>query len=235
MSIFSELRQAILRQLTRRKEIYLFGTSGSGKSQFINSMQNSIDIPEKTMHTKSIDIDLKNFFIRFKDTPGHDNAPDRKKAYQNIIKNNAEGIIHFVTYGYDERNDADKSVALDHFGNINEAFLASNRMQEIQRLREWSTIISEQNEAKKSKGSVKWILLIVNKADVWWDKKEIVEQHYSEYVEELEKLGIQVRLYLYCGIIRSFFKTKQSNRFGENDKTRLHDRLIKELLYLLNQ
>jgi ABC-type dipeptide/oligopeptide/nickel transport system ATPase component len=233
MSILSEWRRALSRLVTKKKKIYLFGTSGSGKSQFIKSMQNSIDTPEKTMQTKSIDIDLESFFIRFEDTPGHDNIPDRKKAYQDIIKNNADGIIHFVTHGYDERSDADKSVVLDRLGNINEAFLESNRRQEIRRLREWSSIISPKNE--NSKGSVKWILLVVNKADVWWDKKEIVEQHYSEYVEELEKLGIQVRLYFYCGIIRSFFKTKQSNRFGENDKTRLHDRLIKELLYLLNQ
>jgi signal recognition particle receptor subunit beta len=229
---FAELGQQLFSLFKARKKIYIFGNSGSGKSQFVQAMQNSITIPNRNLTTERTKLDFKGFPMQLVDTPGHSESSQlRKSEIKNVIKGNVEGIIQFVNYGYDETPDADRNIAFDLQGNIKAEFLNYNREQEIHRLQEWSYQVDPQ--------AIKWIIILINKADIWWEKRDIVKAYYNSdnYRKALAGLDASVPVITipYCGIIRPFFKVKTSGFFGEEDKAKLHNDLINNLVNLIRQ
>jgi len=66
--------------------------------------------------------------------------------------------------------------------------LKLNRKAEIERLAEWLPLIHPND--------IGWIINLVNKADLWWDKLEDVQKyyHHEEYSEAFKKLIITVML-----------------------------------------
>lgn len=77
-------RNKIIKQLKiffrDKRKIIVFGISGTGKSQFINSLTKSLKIPERTLINKDIYYELEDFPIIFIDTPGQEvKNPERIK------------------------------------------------------------------------------------------------------------------------------------------------------------
>ena len=129
--------------ITKRKKIVVFGISGAGKSQFINSLKKCLEIPTRTLTTDKTSHDIEEFPIVFIDTPGHgERVFERKKEITNILKNGVGGIINVVSYGYEENPDSQVGDIFDSKDNVKESFLKLNRKVEIERLAEWVPQIS---------------------------------------------------------------------------------------------
>ena len=89
--------------INRKRKIVVFGNSGCGKSQFINSLKDSVKIPTKTNTPEKIRFALEKFPIKLIDTPGDLAAkPFRIREIHRIINDGVEGIINVVSYGFQE-------------------------------------------------------------------------------------------------------------------------------------
>lgn len=213
------------------RKIAVFGISGTGKSQFLNSLGKSLEIPVRTLTTDKIRYDLNDFPIQFFDTPGHSQRKfDRKKVLSEIIKNNFEGIINVVSYGYEENPDADLKSIFDQNQKVKESFLNANRGAELDRVSEWLPHIDTTN--------IRWIINLVNKADLWWDKIDDVNTYYENGVfsQAFKSVNNTTNILTipYCSIIQPFFENSTSGKFGDLDKHHLHSNFVHQLINLVN-
>ena len=159
--------------INRKRKIVVFGNSGCGKSQFINSLKDSVKIPTKTNTPEKIRFALEKFPIKLIDTPGDLAAkPFRIREIHRIINDGVEGIINVVSYGFQETIGAEKSLAFDSNNNLIQGFIDANRTEEIDRLDEWIEDINPVN--------CNWILNIVNKSDIWWEDFNAVTNYYKQ-------------------------------------------------------
>jgi hypothetical protein len=218
--------------LRKKRKIIIYGISGTGKSQFIECLKNSIDIPNRTVTTDKFRYNLDDFPIIFLDTPGHKTRDEeRKKALIEIINGKVIGIVNIVSYGYVENLKADIDIdsVFDASGNVKESSLKQNRTLEIERLSEWLNFVNS--------NSVKWVLNIVNKADLWWDKQNEVNDYYDsgDFNTAFKSINNQINLVNlpYCALIKPYYNNKTSGRFGDIDKHNLHSYLIHQILNLL--
>jgi len=218
--------------LKSNKRILLFGSSGSGKSQFIESLNNSINTALRTHSTKTNKIPLANLPLKFIDTPGHDQYKfARREEIDKIIKSGVEGIINIVSYGYHETGEVDGNTVFSEDGKIKVKYLESNKTYEKRQLAEWLPRISPNQ-------NVKWIINLVTKADVWWDDKENVQLYYEkgDYGKEFDQYRkfMKVINLPYCSLVKPFFGEVNSSKFGEQEKRILKSHLLNELIGILS-
>jgi len=212
------------------QKIAVFGISGAGKSQFINSLGDTLEIPKRTIITDKYRYDLDKFPIEFFDTPGHSaRQQERKKVLTDIIKDKFIGIINVVSYGYEENPDAELDIVFDSNKRVKDSFLSANRSAELERISEWLPSI----ETTK----VKWVVNLVNKADIWWENQTEVNKYYSEghFDKAIKSINNTISVFHipYCSIIQPYFETNTSGKFGEIDKIGLHKNFLHLLLNLL--
>lgn len=138
-----------------------------------------------------------------------------------------------MSYGYEENPDVKISDIIHTTGDIKESFLEANRTAEIERLAEWLTNLEPNKD-------LKWIINLVNKADLWWDKADDVNEYYEKGDYKIAFNSINaisqytsVLTIPYCSIIKPYFDISTSGRFGENHKQGLHNNLINTLFGLL--
>lgn len=234
--IDGEKRNELIRRLKvlvrKNKNIVLFGNSGAGKSQFVQSLKQSIIIPDRNLSTNNFRINLEDFPAKFIDTPGHsESVTFRRRELEEIIKHGAEGIINILSYGYEETPNADRRIAFDENGQLKSEFIIANRENEIRRLNEWLPFVSPNN--------VNWIINLVTKADIWWDRRNEVYDYYNSevYTENFKALGkfVPTITLPYCSIVKPYFKVRNSGVFGEEEKAILQANLNKTLLNLLGK
>lgn len=233
-TVFDEnQRKTVLRKLKllfrKNKKIIVFGISGAGKSQFIQCLLGKSGIPNRTLTTDKVKFGIEDFPIIFWDTPGHTQRDsDRKKALAEIMKENVIGVINVISFGYEENPESEIDAIFDANGDVKESFLNQNRTLEIERLSEWLPFISSDKT---------WVLNIVNKADLWWDHFEEVDKYYSKGNFMTAFRGINNKIQTvnlpYCSLIRPYYDTKTSGRFGDIDKHDLHNYLMHQLVNLL--
>jgi hypothetical protein len=229
-------RESIIRKmnllLRDKRKIVVFGISGAGKSQFLNSLGKKLNIPERTLTNEKIRYDLDKFPIQFIDTPGHNERPlERKKIIKRILKDKVEGIINVVSFGYEENQTSNIENILTPEKLVKESFLKQNKASEIERLSEWLSLISPSD--------INWIINLVNKADIWWNIKDNVGNYYAngEYFSAFNSIACYstVLTIPYCSIIKPFYNTRNSGLFGEIEKEKLIDFLLNQLLNLINE
>ncbi len=158
--------------------VLLCGTSGVGKSQFILSLQDGVVTPipatDRTRGWRRTKLTKEGRKLELLDTPGQvGEAAIRRKAHLEALKAKRFGIVNVVANGYHE-GTAPENRAIQVGSGSYEArqnFLASNRQLEIDNLAEWSVELLD----------AKWLVTLVNKADLWWHPEtyEGVLEHYS--------------------------------------------------------
>jgi len=221
-----------LKQMMRKnRRIIVFGVSGTGKTQFINSLRGKLSVPTRTLANHTFDYAIDDYPIKFLDTPGHSTLYDRKKAIQEILAEGVEGVINVTSYGYEENPEVELSHIFDEEENVRESFLSANRQGELERLGEWLPWIDQKN--------VGWLINLVNKADVWWDDVEKVNAYYANgtYAGKFEKIKDfrHVSTLPYCSIIKPYYDVRNSGRFGEIQKGQLICQLIDQLETLIKE
>jgi hypothetical protein len=229
-------RKAIIKRfkllVRKNRKIVLFGLSGVGKTQFIRSLKKNLNIPERTDVTEKTGYELDDFPIQFIDTPGHsERQVSRKNEINNIIKHGVEGIINVVSYGYEENPERKNDEIFDQNGKIKESFLKLNRKAELDRLSEWLSFLQPEG--------FDWIINLVNKADLWWDNPDEVLRYYKsgDYNDHFKSI-CQYRNVItlpYCSIIKPYYDTTTSGKFGDIQKVQMQAKLLHELLNLLKE
>ncbi len=213
------------------RKIVIFGLSGAGKSQFISSLKKNLTISQSTDVTTRVDFDLNDFPIIFVDTPGQDGREfARKQEVTKILKDGVEGIINVISYGYEENAKYSFNAVFDDQKNVRSDFLEKARQVEIERLNEWLSWIQPNN--------TKWIINLVNKADIWWEQIDKVNHHYENaYGLPFASLSNFTNIITipFCSIIKPYYGVRTSGLFGDLEKERLHNHFINQLGSFLNR
>lgn len=223
--------QKIYYSLFRKKrKILILGASGSGKSQFIESLKNSkgLVVVPRTHESESMKIDFFDYPIEVRDTPGHESKKElRLIELDRLILQPVEGIINVVSYGFSEAPEAGRNIAIKN-KILDKDFIIKNREYEIEQINEWV------NRVRPNR-NVKWIITLVTKADLWWENYEEVNEHYTNgsYGKKINGLNIPMYTLPYCSIIKPFFKIQEKNTFGEVEKDALKNVFFKTVINIL--
>jgi len=214
--------------------VLLFGVSGSGKTQFLNSFlgipmleDNRTYVPQNKFY-----IFPNGRKIQFVDLPGHVTLTSTRQKYVDEITNNKiEGIINVVNYGYNDAEVNEADVFKTGENEIKNTYLRDNRKNELAQLNEWLNRIHVESKPK-------WLITIVNKADIWYDKKDEVVAYYEK--GEYDNAFIEVKrvvphyIFLYCSVINPFGGRPMTIIMSERTKNELQKNLKESLLRLIS-
>lgn len=216
--------------------VIIFGESGVGKTQFINSLLNR---PESTNRTRQIEpstmILSNGRKVVLFDTPGHQSLKqERYRMAELITKKKIKGIINVVNYGYNEVDtiDAVKIFTEESSSIVKDEYLKENRKREISQLDDWLRHIN-------AKSSVQWVITVINKADIWFENQSAVLAHYEEgeYGIKLRQLSTccHVDTYEYCSVISPFYDRPMTILIGDSKKRELRSNLEQGLINLIKR
>lgn len=221
--------------------VIVFGTSGSGKTEFLRAITGK-EVQETEPNRTNLYVTNKLYLpngdkILFYDAPGDMTLKNEREKLQKLIANNKiDGIINIVTYGYNDAKEA-KDVPVfktgSEIGEVKDDYLRINRANELAQLEEWKDRINSDN-------GIKWIITVINKADIWHSQEDEVVSYYEKgnYYENFTKLIQRVchtHVSKYCSLISPFGKKPMVLTFSERDKIRLHNALLKELIEIINE
>lgn len=214
--------------------VLLLGVSGSGKTQFVNSFlgipmleDNRTYVPEEKYY-----IFPNGRKIQFVDLPGHaTHKGARQKYIDEITKNKIAGIINVVNYGYNDAEVNEADVFKTGENEIKNAYLRDNRKNELAQLNEWLGRIHAESKPK-------WLITIVNKADIWYDKRDEVAAYYEngEYGNAFVEIKRVLPHYtfLYCSVINPFGGRPMTIIMSERTKNELQKNFKESLLRLIS-
>ena len=218
----------LISALRKQHKVLVLGSTGVGKTNFIKSLTE--ELPEAIHHlTRTQFVKphgmrvLEQPFV-FIDTPGQYEAR-RMEAIREATKGVA-GIINVVSYGYHEAL-VGKEKAITNTGEVRPLFLEEQREIEIEDLGSWTTQLG-------SRAVANWLITIISKADLWWDKREKVTAYYTSGPYD-DALGGAKRLdpvvMEYCSVFHKFYgKGRLSGNLDDADRSLLRTNLLSQLL-----
>jgi energy-coupling factor transporter ATP-binding protein EcfA2 len=215
----------------KKHRVLVLGTTGTGKTNLLQSMQEiapkAIDQMNRTEFAQKHSISILRQPFIFVDTPGQrGHASVRKQAILEAMSHKISGVINVVSYGYHEYRTG-KSRAIADNGSPRDSFLEEHRKIELETLNEWTTLLGD-------KQIVGWLITVVTKADLWWDKKDEVLDYYTSgpYYSALgdaQKLSPVVREY--CSVLHKFYSEGSlSGAFDEEDRVKTKANLLSQLM-----
>lgn len=214
-----------------RNRVVVVGSTGTGKTQLIDSLTDllppAISYLDRTGFSSADDLQVGKKFFRVWDTPGQAAFGGERSATIRSAATRPFGIINVVSYGYHEYR-ADISSVLDEAGAIRGDFLERHRELEIQQLHSLMPHLVGNN-------NLRWVLTVVTKADLWWDSKDTVLDHYergpyAEAYAPLSWLGGPVVLE-HCSVIHPFYnRVSGSGHYSDDDRRRGREQLLASLL-----
>ena len=120
----------------------------------------------------------------------------------------------------------------DHCSHKYRDCSGGNRKFEIRQLKEWIDDINPQTK-------LRWILTLINKADVWYEEEDEVMNYYKngEYSQLFNGIERFCTLHYipYCSTISPFGGKPMILHISENDKRKLHFNVVKSIQkFILN-
>lgn len=225
------LLDRLINAFKKKHKILVLGATGVGKSQLMNSLVNEMPQAISNMNRTEFkdDIYLKistNIFV-FVDTPGQEHHKSRRmEAIRDAMKEGVEGIINVVSYGYHESR-VGKNVVFDDKGKIKQEFLKERRKVEIDLLKEWTELLGDKETSK-------WLITLVNKADLWWHDKEKILSYYEtgQYSKSLGSAKIlSPSVVSYCAVFHKFYgESPISGFFDDKDRVNAKENLLAQLI-----
>jgi len=221
-----------------RAVVLLCGTSGVGKSQFVRSLQEPVAAPiattDRTRGWKRVKLTKEKRKLELLDTPGQiDEGAIRRKAHLEALKAKRFGIVNVVANGYHEgiapQGEAVHSVAGEYVASSD--FLRRSKQLEIDSASEWSIDLLD----------AKWLVTLVNKADLWWhpDTYGGVLSHYSvdgPYGNQLTPWRGKHVVLPYASTSKPFYgRVSMSGYFGDAEKLECQIGAFRALSELIEQ
>jgi GTPase SAR1 family protein len=217
-------------------KILIVGATGVGKtslSKALASLTNEvIAADDRTVFPSEHKIKIGNKFLSIMDTPGQRQfGTSRRQSYRQFLEQDFCGLINVVADGYHEYDKGGqvRAQAIDRNGKAAPAFLEGHRRSELEQVAEWASSL-------RLNLKTRWMITVVNKADLWWHERERVLFHYEQgsYKTALDTAGINPRTSVvlpFCATIHKFFDTAPTSGYLDvKDQTEQHGRLIKVLL-----
>jgi len=217
----------------KRHQVLVLGTTGAGKTQFLTALTKmvpeAIDIINRTKFATKHDIKVSKSLFDFVDTPGDDAPGYRDRRIREIRKAMAggvTGVINVVSYGYHEY-DVGSKIPVNADGSTKEAFLKKHRQFELDALYEWTELLGAPE-------TTNWMITVVTKADLWWDRRKEVMGYYisGDYYDALNGMQAVKPVALeFCSVFHKFFgQGAMSGIFDESDRNRARANLLQQLL-----
>lgn len=225
------------RYFRRTIRVIVYGDSGVGKTQFLNTLTGrNTYTPDRTRFVSKFELTLSSGRkIEFLDTPGHQSSKiARLHALDYIAKGKVDGIINLVDYGYQDGEEMEKQLETAFnvdTNQVKDSFLRENRLLELNRTKEFLDRINPNTR-------VGWIITVVNKADVWYSNINEILEYYKEgeYGKELKQYSHTVHLDTlpFCSVITPYANRKMLLEFSERDKIRFYNSLLEEFEQLIS-
>lgn len=221
----------LLTALRTKHRVLVLGPTGTGKTLFINSLTEAIpeaiDLMSRTEFVERKHIKITKHPFIFVDTPGQaHHRPRRIQAIREEMKEGIAGIINVVSFGYHESRAVSIKGAIQD-GRLDEAFLKRQRDHEIRQLKEWSELLGGRESAN-------WLITVITKADLWWDRREVVRAHYESgpYYQSLGSAkSLNPTVLEYCSVFQKFYgEIHLSGDFEDRDRVRARADLLRGLL-----
>lgn len=225
------LLDKLINVFKKKHKILVLGATGVGKSQLMKSLANELSQAISNMNRTEFKDDFylkisKNIFV-FVDTPGQEHHKSRRmEAIREVMKTGVEGIINVVAYGYHESR-VGKNEVFEENGKIKEDFLKRRRKVEINLLNEWTELLGDKETSK-------WLITLVNKADLWWHNKDEILSYYEsgQYFKSLGSAKVlSPSVVSYCAIFHKFYgESPISGFFDDKDRTNAKENLLAQLI-----
>lgn len=231
------LPQKALSLVLPRSHVLVVGTTGSGKSMFLRSLEQPLAPPiprrERTEMTQRQRVPLsKKRRVLFYDTPGHQmHEARRRETARNLSTKRRLGICNVVSHGYSEPRVATAD-ALTKAGQPRAEWLKQNRQSEIDAVAEWAPILGER---------ARYVITLVTKADLWWSDETAVMAHYEsgDYADALRAAGVPDGRHIvleYCSVLTRYFDDfKPQNEFDQRDQIGLRNNFTKQMKMLVER
>lgn len=222
---------SLLTAVRKTHGVILLGSTGAGKTNFLTSLTatlpEAIDIMNRTEIARKYRIRIQKHPFVFTDTPGQMmHSSRRREAAREAIASGTSGIINVVSFGYHEYRISSMD-AFDTDDNVKESFLEQHRQIEIEALHEWIPILGGRDAAD-------WLITVVTKADLWWDRRDEVMEYYRSgaYYDALGGAkSLNPVVLEYCSVFHKFFgRSPMSGDFEDKDRVRAKAHLLQELL-----
>lgn len=225
---FEKLRNS----LRKRQRIIIVGSSGVGKTNFLKAvaepLPDAIDAINRSEFAKRHRLSIARQAFEFLDIPGQRLHEARAKAaIRDVLKKKGRvGVISMNAFGYHEYGVARKE-AFGEDGNVSAAFLEAHRRLEIDYLHMWTPLLADP-------AVTSFLINVVSKADLWWDQRDTVLQHY-ESGDYHRALGDARALYpitvSFCSVIHKFFgRMSLEGSFDDPLKKRLRAHVFQTIL-----
>lgn len=215
----------------KKHRVLVLGSTGVGKTNFLTSLTESIptavDIMNRTEIAKKHRLKIQKSPFMFVDTPGQEQHKTiRLKAIREALASGISGVINVVSYGYHEYRTGLKE-AVDDNGKVSDGFLSAHRKKETAALEEWTPLLGGPEAAG-------WLITVVTKADLWWNRGDEVLEHYrtgAYYAALGSAKSLHPIMLEYSSVFQKYFgKAPMSGDFEDMDRIRAKAHLIEELL-----
>ena len=201
-------------------KVVIYGESGVGKTQFINA----ITMSHKYSKDRTRDVigghylELSNFRrVELIDTPGQSSYKQKRSSLMDLFKN-----------GYLAKPETREHEAFKAGTDmVKPRFLRDNRQLELRQAKEMIKLVSDSK-------NVKWVMHVMNKADLWYTDEQTVKEYYElkEYrVEVIDKISANCKWTLlpFCSNMTGFLRHQLPHAIDEEAKGVFHEKLINEL------
>lgn len=223
----------IIARLKKKHRVLVLGVTGTGKTAFLESLNEvvpkAIDVMNRTEFAEKHRARFSKQTFLFTDTPGQiHHAPRRIQAIKDAmkVKGGIAGVINLVSYGYHESRAVAKPEIKEN-GKVPEAFLKRQRLEEIEMLNEWVSLLGGAESAG-------WLITVVTKADLWWKRRDEVMAYYQNghYHQALgEAKSLKPVVLEYSSVFQKFCgQGAMSGDFQDSDRDRVKAQMIRALL-----
>lgn len=212
-------------------KVLCLGETGVGKTSVLQSLRELnpalIHYEDRTEYRVPERIKISKTLFEFIDLPGQ--ASQQSERLREIALASTRekiGIINITAAGYHEHKGGPAS-AFPRGKTVSRKFLDLNKRNEIVALQEWASVLG-------GDGSLRWLITVVNKADLWWSQRVPIMQYYTkgEYDKFLgEARDLRKTVVPYSAVRKKFYdRGELDGTFDDRDHARSRERLVRLIL-----
>lgn len=216
-------------------KVYLVGPAGAGKSTFVRWLQEEpvhspLDITTRPTGVQTTKITIARQTFKLVCIP-------EEALAQPTIEGVPSGIIVLSAFGYyTTKATSEPSLSKEKVLDI----VSSQRDSELSFLDEqFADLLSSIDRDFSASNAVDWVMNVVNKADLWWNEKQSVEQFYNgpfrrKMLASMRSFraterAMPITKFLACRTQAFSKSVRVASSFDDSDRAKLHKELTHSL------
>ncbi len=218
----NNLLNDLLKYLRTSFDIIVFGIASTGKTTMGNFVNGKTTFMDLAIAERSINLEFFKFeestnrIVNFIVTPGEERHEQANliKFQEIIAQKKPFGLINVVSYGYQFPKNLSYQEVVSEDKPL-EDYLKERREMEIKSIEKLLPHI-------KTARNLSWMLTLVTKQDLWWDKRDEVKNYYqngdyAKVITELKQVFGEHKPFIHEYISTSFV----SLNVYSNDRKRI--------------